>query len=84
VSRDYWASVVAGDWSAATAIIATHDWPLFHHLGALRGGLDAAMHAMFEIYGLAGRHRRAPYPDLTDAELENLREFCASRGWSPP
>ena len=27
-----------------------------------------------EMYGFCSRHRRAPYYDLTDAEVEELRE----------
>ena len=77
VSRTYWATIAAG-------VIAAHDWPLFDHIAAVRGGLDAERHGLLEIYRIAGRHRRAPYPSFTEAELEELRTFCRARGWAPP
>jgi hypothetical protein len=32
------------------------------------------MHALGEIYGLHGRHRRRPYYTLSDAQTDALRE----------
>jgi len=80
IAHSYWRAVEAGDLDAATGIIRDYDMPLFQHLySAYPAGGDAAQHALLELVGICGRWRRKPLPDLTDADMETLREFLQSR-----
>ena len=81
VAQRYWQAISAGDLPAAVAVIEQDDWPLFDYLVRLPAGFDAGMHALLEIFGVAPRWRRAPLPDLDDAEVERLDAFCRERGW---
>ena len=72
-ARKYWAAIEADDLKTARAIIHKYDMPMFDMLGKLPGNFDAGIHAMLEIFGLAGRWRRAPYYTLSDEEMEPIR-----------
>ena len=39
------------------------------------GGFDAAMHGVYELFGLGKRYRRPPYYALNDKQMEDLAEF---------
>ncbi len=80
IARQYWAAIQAKDLRAATAIIHKYDMPMFDMLKTLPGGFDAGIHAMLELFGLAGRWRRAPYYTLTDADMEPVKEFFHGLG----
>ena len=74
IARAYWEAVERADLQAAARIIRDYDMPMFDLLqSASPAGIDAAQHAMMELTGIAGRWRRAPLSDYTDAELERLR-----------
>jgi 4-hydroxy-tetrahydrodipicolinate synthase len=84
VSQAYWAAITAGDLAAATDVIVRYDRPYFEAVLGLPGGFDAGIHATFEAVGLAGRWRRAPYHDLTDAEYGAFVETLQDRGLLAP
>ena len=81
VTAEYWQATQRGDWAKATEIIRDYDWPYFEYVLSLKGGHDAGLHGVFELYGIAGRWRRKPYYSLSDEELEAMRGFSQSRGW---
>jgi hypothetical protein len=61
------------DLAAAAAVAEQMEWPLERYLNKLRGGRDAGLHALLEIYGIAGRWRRPPYYSLNDTEVDELQ-----------
>ena len=75
----YWAAVEANDLTAAAAVIRDYDMPLFDYLIASPGSFDAAIHGIYELFGLAKRYRRPPYHSLTDKQMEELAEFLRRR-----
>ena len=81
MTHRYWNAVQSEDWSGAARVIEKDDWPFFSYTSGLRGGFDAGMHGILELYGIAGRWRRNPYYSLNDEEMEGLEAFCQSRGW---
>jgi 4-hydroxy-tetrahydrodipicolinate synthase len=81
VTADYWQAVQRGDWTKASEFVRDYDWPYFGYIKNLRGGTDAGVHGMLELYGIAGRWRRKPYYSLSDQEMEAMRDFFKSRGW---
>jgi dihydrodipicolinate synthase/N-acetylneuraminate lyase len=68
VADAYWSAISTGDLAAASDVIVRYDRPFFDAVLPLPGGFDAGIHAVFEAAGHAGRWRRGPYHDLTDAE----------------
>lgn len=80
VTRQYWSAIQDGNLTQAREVIKTCDMPLFDFLAKLQGGFDAGLHAMLEIYGIAGRWRRKPHYSLTDRELEVLRDQLQGLG----
>jgi dihydrodipicolinate synthase/N-acetylneuraminate lyase len=83
IAKRYWAAIQANDIPAAVTVIREYDNPLFEVLVGTTGSFDAAMHGVFELYGLGGRWRRPPYHSLTDAEMEVLATFLRSKGLLP-
>jgi 4-hydroxy-tetrahydrodipicolinate synthase len=79
IARRYWAAIEAKDVHAARRVISEYDVPLFDFIQSLRGGFDAGLHGLLEIYGLAKRWRRKPYYSLNDAEMEKLRGFVRAK-----
>ena len=75
MSHDYWKAIQAEDMAKAVEIIETFDLPLFEFIQPRQGSFDAWFHGMYELYGLCGRWRRPPYYSLSDAEMEQLRDF---------
>lgn len=73
VSLRYWKALCEGDLPSARALIRDVEIPLENDMNAFPGGRDAAIHGLFEIYGIAGRWRRPPYRSLTDEELGQLK-----------
>ena len=81
VAHEYWQAVQRQDRSSAQRVIEDHDDPFFEYILSLRGGFDAEMHGLLELYGIAGRWRRKPYYSLTDEEMEAMADFFEARGW---
>ena len=71
----YWKAIEAGDLPAARAVVRDYDMPLFDYIGKSEGSFDAALHGIYELFGLAKRYRRPPYHTLTDRQMEDLAEF---------
>jgi dihydrodipicolinate synthase/N-acetylneuraminate lyase len=74
ITRRYWTAIQAGDHAQAARVVREADMPFFEVLMRCKGGFDAAMHALGELTGIYGRWRRAPYYDLSDAEMEELAD----------
>jgi hypothetical protein len=49
--------------------------PLFNYLISSPGSFDAAIHGIYELFGLAKRYRRPPYYSLNDKQMEELAAF---------
>ena len=79
IAHNYWNAFVSGDMKTAVRIVEEIDMPFFDFIGKSRGGFDAAVHGMAELYGLAGRWRPNPYYSLNDEEMELLAEFLKSK-----
>ena len=75
----YWRAIEAHDLTAAAAVIRDYDMPFFDHIIITEGGFDAAMHGVYELYGLAKRWRRPPYHSLADSQMERLAGFLKSK-----
>jgi len=75
----YWRAIKAQDLTAAAAVIRDYDMPFFDHAVKTEGSFDAAMHGVYELYGLAKRWRRSPYHSLSDEQMERLAEFLKSK-----
>jgi dihydrodipicolinate synthase/N-acetylneuraminate lyase len=71
----YWGAIKAGDLPAARAVIRDYDMPLFNYLISSPGSFDAAIHGIYELFGLAKRYRRPPYYSLNDKQMEELAAF---------
>lgn len=74
IAHRYWNAITAGDYDTAAAIVRDFDMPMFDALLPLPGSFDAGMHAWGELCGIYGRWRRAPYYNLTDAEVDALAQ----------
>ena len=73
IAHDYWKAIQSNNLPRAKEIIRKYEVPWFDFIVSLKGGFDAGIHGMLEIYGLAQRWRRKPYYSLTDAEMDRLR-----------
>ena len=79
IAHKYWNAYISGDMKSAVRIIEEVDMPFFDYISKSKGGFDAAMHGVLELYGLAGRWRPHPYYSLNDEEMERLAEFLKSK-----
>jgi 4-hydroxy-tetrahydrodipicolinate synthase len=77
----YWNGIQQGDLDVARAVIRDYDMPMFEYLIASEGSFDAAIHGIFELFGLAKRYRRPPYHSLTDDQMRDLADFLSRRGF---
>jgi dihydrodipicolinate synthase/N-acetylneuraminate lyase len=75
----YWSAIQSNDLTAARNVIRDYDLPLFDYLLASEGSFDAAIHGIYELFGLATRYRRPPYHSLTDRQMESLAGFLRSK-----
>lgn len=71
----FWNALENDDRRTAMEIIEKIDMPLFRYLVALPGSFDAGIHAIMEIFGFGSRVRRAPYYNLSDGEVDALKEL---------
>jgi len=74
-AQSYWKAIESKDLVEATRLIEEKDAPFFNTIIKVKGGFDAAMHGMIELYGLGQRYRRKPYHTITDGDLADLKEF---------
>ena len=70
LSRAYWRAVETNNLPEMKRIIRDYDHPFFESALALPGGFNAGIQATLELKGIAGRWRRKPYYNLSEAELE--------------
>ena len=75
IAQKFWEAVASGDAAAARQVVAEYETPLYDMLMACKGGGDAAMHGIYELFGIAKRWRRPPYYNLNDEEMDQLRSF---------
>ena len=73
VTGMYWDAIAAGDLKTARGVVERYDMPLFDLLLKTTGGFDAALHGIYELYGIYGRWRRRPYHSLSDEQLARLK-----------
>jgi 4-hydroxy-tetrahydrodipicolinate synthase len=71
----YWQATEAGNLQAARDVVRDYDMPLFDYLLKSEGSFDAAIHGIYELFGLAKRWRRPPYHSLSDKQMQELAEF---------
>ena len=75
ISHRYWKAIQIDDIAAAAGVIRDFDMPFFDCISKMRGGFDAAIHGILEIYGIAQRWRPQPYYSLGDEEMAELEDF---------
>jgi 4-hydroxy-tetrahydrodipicolinate synthase len=75
ISHRYWKAIQIDDIAAAAGVIRDFDMPFFDCISKMRGGFDAAIHGILEIYGIAQRWRPQPYYSLGDEEMDELEDF---------
>jgi len=80
VTHRYRAAIEARDLQEARAVIRDIDMPFFDLVFSLPGGSDAGIHGVYELFGICGRWRRAPYYSLSDADMERVAGFFGERG----
>ena len=56
------------------AIIRDYDMAYFDLILKQTGGFDAGIHATLELFGFCNRYRRAPYANMSDAEMEVFKD----------
>lgn len=78
VTQRYWSAIQANDLGTAVEVITGFDHPLFDLLKRSTGGFDAALHGIYELFGICGRWRPPPYHSLTDTEMEKLEAELAA------
>ena len=81
ITARYWQAIEAGDMGQAVALHRQIDLALETFMAGLPGGRDAAIHGLFEIFGVAQRWRRKPYHSLTDEQMQKLRDYVQQQKW---
>ena len=79
-AQSYWKAIEARDLVEATRLIEEKDAPFFDYILKVKGGFDAAMHGMIELYGLGQRYKRKPYHTVSDEDLVDLKDFLIGLG----
>ncbi len=62
------------DMDGMRAAIRDYDMPYFDYICSLPGNFDAGIKGTLELFGFGTRLRRSPYRNLTDAEMEQLKQ----------
>ena len=62
------------DMDGMRAAIRDYDMPYFDYICSLPGNFDAGIKGTLELFGFGTRLRRRPYRNLTDAEMEQLKQ----------
>jgi 4-hydroxy-tetrahydrodipicolinate synthase len=73
VTHRYWSAIQSNDLDAASTVIREFDHPFFELLMKSKGGFDAALHGVFELFDIYERWRPAPYYNLNNEEMEVLK-----------
>ena len=77
ISWNYWSLIQSGDYEAAWKIIREIERPMFSYMAGVQRGFNAAVHGMFEVLGICGRHLPLPYYTMSDVEMEELKAVMA-------
>ena len=77
ITNVYWQAVQAEDWEGAGRVIREYDMPFFEAILDMPGGFDAALHGIYELFGISQRWRRPPYHSLSDEEMERLAQLLS-------
>ena len=77
----YWNAIQDNELATAAGVIRDFDLPFFDYILSSEGGFNAAMYAVFEIFGLTKRYRRPPYHTFTDQQMEQLADFLKRTGF---
>ena len=77
ITRAYWQAVQSEDWGTAAGIIRDFDMPFFNSILGMPGSFDAALHGIYELFGISLRWRRPPYHSLSDEEMEELAQLLS-------
>ena len=80
VALSYWHSFEAGDYASCASMVGYYDLAFEEMCNKNNIQFDAAIHGAMELYGLSKRFRRAPYPSVTDAQLEIVKTFLQIKG----
>jgi len=70
----FYAAAEKRDLEGMKAVIRDYDMPYFDLILKQKGSFDAGIHATMELFGFCKRYRRAPYYNLSDAEVEVLKD----------
>lgn len=77
ITQAYWQAVQCEDWGTAACIIRDFDMPFFNSILDMPGSFDAALHGIYELFGISERWRRPPYYSLSDEEMEQLAQLLS-------
>ncbi len=80
IARRYWSAIENNNISAAAAVIRDFDFPFFNLISGVNGGFDAGIHGVLELFGICSRWRRSPYHNLSDADMERIRDGLRNMG----
>jgi len=73
IAWQYWDAVQSRDFDTAWRIIREIEKPLMDCMRAVKGGYNAAVHGMAELFGISPRHLPLPYHTMTDEEMEQFK-----------
>lgn len=79
IAHRYWNAWHQLDLAAAVAVIRDFDIPFFDMIASLRGGFDAGLHGVLELYDIGTRHRPKPYHTLSDEEMAKLKGWLQAK-----
>ena len=74
------AACKARDLETMQSIVRNYDMPYFDLILKQPGSFDAGIKATMELFGFGMRYRRAPYRNLTDAEMETFKSELIKLG----
>ena len=80
VEKPFRAAYEAGRYEDAARIIEKHEMSFFRWCAANGAHFDAGIRGMIELAGQAERWVRAPYSQLSDAQMDSLRCFLQETG----
>ncbi len=81
IDWQYWNAIQTGDFDTAWKIIREIEMPVRDFIMSFEGGFNSAVHGMFELFGICGRHLPRPYHTLTDEQMEKLATFFKTMRW---
>ncbi len=79
IANKYWNFIQNDNYAAAKDIIRDYDMPYFGYAIKSKGGFDAIMHGVYELFKMGQRWRRKPYYSISDEEMDNLKQFLISK-----